>query len=75
MAFPHPQSREDHDWEEDVAGWAGVVGKFFKRAIDVAEDRDAEDDVNPAKDRTLGDIFHDDFVLHFLGERGRASST
>ncbi len=58
MSFPHPQSRKDHDRKKDKPGCGGVVRKFFKRTIDVADYRNAEDDVNPAKNRTLGGTIH-----------------
>src|SRR5882672_9919910 len=59
MAFPHPQSRKDHYRKEDKPSCGGIVRKFFKRTIDIAEYRNGKDDVNPAKNRTLGGIFHD----------------
>ena len=52
MAFPHPQSREDHDRNEDEPGLEGVVGKFVKRTVNIADYRNGKDDVNPAKNRT-----------------------
>ena len=58
MALPHPQSRKDHYRKEDIPSCGGVVGKSFKRTIDIAEYRNAKDDVNPAKNRTFGGIFH-----------------
>ena len=59
MAFPHPQTCKDHDRKEDVASWRGIVGEFFEGAINVAEYRNCKDDVDPAKNRTSGGIFHD----------------
>ena len=59
MAFPHPKSRKYHYWKGDKPSCGGVVWKPFKRAIDITEYRNAEDDVNPAKNRTFGNIFHD----------------
>ena len=53
MAFPHPQSRNDHERNEHEPSWRSVVGKVFKRAVDIAEDRNGKEDVNPAKNRTL----------------------
>ena len=67
MAFPHPQSRKDHNRKEDVPSCGGVVWKFFKRTVDITEFWYGNDDVNPAKNRTLGDIFHDEFVLLTMG--------
>jgi len=37
----------------------GVLWNFFKRTINITEYRNAEDDVNPAKNRTFGGFFHD----------------
>src|SRR5258708_31734349 len=59
MAFPHPQSRKDHYRKEDIPRWGGIVWKFFKRTINIPDYRNGKDDVNPAKNRTLGGIFHD----------------
>ncbi len=59
MAFPHPQSRKDHYRKEDKPSCGGVVWNFFKRTINITEYRNAKDDVNPAKNRPLGGIFHD----------------
>lgn len=59
MAFPHPQSGNDHDRKEHIPSWRGVAGKFFKRAVDIAEYRNGHDEVNPANNRTLGGIFHE----------------
>ena len=52
MAFPHPQSRKDHDRNKDKASREGVLRNRVERTVDVSEDRNAEDDVNPAEDRT-----------------------
>jgi len=52
MAFPHPKSRDDHYRNEDSPNGRGVLRDFFERTIDISEDRDAEDDVNPAKDQS-----------------------
>src|SRR5437660_788457 len=59
MAFPHPQSRKDHYRKEDKPSCGGIVWKFVKRTINITEYRNGKDNVNPAKDRTFGDIFHD----------------
>ena len=58
MAFPHPQSRKDHCRKEDKPSCRGIVWKFFKRTINITEYRNGKDDVNPAKNRTLGGIIH-----------------
>src|SRR2546423_3457963 len=65
MAFPHPQSRQQHDGKEYQPGCGGVIRKDFKRTIDIADDWNAADDVNPANNRTFGGISHDRSVLHF----------
>jgi hypothetical protein len=52
MAFPHPQSRKDHDRKEDKPGCGRIVWKSFKRTINLAEYGNAKDDVNPAKNQT-----------------------
>jgi hypothetical protein len=54
MAFPHQQARKEHEWKEDKPGRTGVLRKFFKRAIDIAVDRDCDDDVKPAENFTCG---------------------
>jgi hypothetical protein len=59
MAFPHPQSRKEHYRNDDKPNTVGVLWKFFKRTVNIAKDRDAENDVNPAKNRTFGSFFHD----------------
>jgi hypothetical protein len=59
VALPHPQSRKDHYGEEDKPSCRGIVWKFFKRTINIAEYRNAKDDVNPAKNRTFGALVHD----------------
>jgi len=65
MAFPHPQSRHDHYRDENKPSLRGIARKFFKRTIDIAEYRNAEDKVNPANNRGFGGIFHDDVLLPF----------
>jgi hypothetical protein len=59
MAFPHPQSRKDHDRNEDKASRGGVVWNFVKRTVDITQYRNAEDKVNPAKNRTCDAPVHD----------------
>src|SRR6266849_10181722 len=53
MAFPHPQSRKDHYRKEDKPSCGGIVWKFLKRTINIAEYRNGKDEVNPAKNRGL----------------------
>ena len=59
VAFPHPQSRKDQYWKEDIPNNGSVVVSIRRRIINVTENRNATDDVNPAKNRTFGSIFHD----------------
>lgn len=68
MAFPHPQSRKDQRRQEDKPNSKGVFGNFFKRAINVTEDRDTQDEVNAAKNRTFGGVIHWWIVDRFVGE-------
>ena len=63
MALPHPQSRKDHYRKEDKPGRESIVRKFFKRTVDIAEYRNTEDNVNPAKNQTLGALVHEDILL------------
>src|SRR3954447_26552857 len=53
MAFPHPQSGKDHNRNKDIPSEGRVVRKFFKRTINITEYRNAEDEVNPAENRTF----------------------
>src|SRR5467141_4735430 len=59
MAFPHPKSRKEHYRNDDKPNTGGVLWNFFKRTINITEYRNAKDDVNRAKKRTFGGIFHD----------------
>src|SRR5260221_11785144 len=59
VALPHPQPRQQHDGKEHESGRASIIRKHLERAIDVADDGDRADDVNPADDRTQGGIFHE----------------
>src|SRR6266487_2001484 len=59
MAFPHPKSRKEHYRNDDKPNTGGVLWNFFKRTINITEYRNATDDVNPAKNRTFGGLFHD----------------
>src|SRR5437660_6245803 len=58
MAFPHPKSRKDHYRNEDIPGSRCVVWNLVERTIDIANDRNGKDDVNPAKNRTLNTLAH-----------------
>ena len=56
MAFPHPKSRKYKCRKEDKPNKGGVLWNFFERTIYITEYRNAKDDVNAAKNRTLGGI-------------------
>jgi len=58
MAFPHPQSRKDNRRKGDIPNHGGVIWKFFKRTINITDYRNRKNDVNRAKNRTFGGIFH-----------------
>src|SRR6267154_2544444 len=58
MAFPHPKSRKEHYWHEDKPSGRRVVWNLFERTINIAEYRNAKDDVNRAKDPTFGALVH-----------------
>jgi len=71
VAFPHPKSRKEHDRNDDKPNTGGVFWKFFKRTINITEYRNAKDDVNPAKNRTFGGIFHDYLICPpFISDTG-----
>ena len=58
MAFPHPKSGKNNSGKGDKPNNGGVVREFCERAIDITGDRNAQDEVNPAENQTLGGIFH-----------------
>jgi hypothetical protein len=59
VSFPHPEAGQEHDRDDDITNTAGILWKVLKRAIDVSDNRNAEDNVNGAKDGTFGGGFHD----------------
>src|SRR4029077_11197134 len=59
VAFPHPQPRKKQNRKKDIPDSGCVVLSIRRRIIDVTNHRNATDDVNPAKNRTLGSLFHD----------------
>ena len=54
MSFPHPQSREDKYRNKDKPDEGGVVWDFLKGTINVTEYRNAEHEVDPAKNCSCG---------------------
>ncbi len=61
-AGKHPKPRKDYHRNEDKPNSVGVLLNFRSLAINVAEDRDAEDQVNASKDQTFGGDIHDHLV-------------
>ena len=53
MPFPHPKSRSDKHREEDISDRGGVIWNLFERTINVADYRDAKDQVNTANDHAF----------------------
>src|SRR5262245_41198464 len=74
MAFPHPGSRKDHCRSEDKPNSGGVVWNFVKWTIDITEYQNAQDDVNPAKDRTLSPLVHDIVMYDFVSDNRHAAA-
>jgi hypothetical protein len=68
MTFPHPQSRKDDDGKGDIPNNGSVIREVMERTIDITDDRNAEDNVSPAKNRTFGGLFHDWIVNLFISE-------
>jgi hypothetical protein len=68
MASPHPKSRKDNYRNGDIPNDRSVIWKFFKRTINIANYRNAKEDVDRAKNRTFSGISHDWFVNLFIGD-------
>lgn len=66
MAFPHPESRYDKHRNGHKPDYGRVIWKFFKWTINITDDRNTEDEVNRANDRTFGGILHDSFNKSIL---------
>ena len=67
MAFPHPQARSHEQRNEYIPCRRGVLRNPLKRAIDVSDDRNAEDEVNRSKYHALRGTIHNPFpvlVMH-----------
>src|SRR5579871_5055326 len=67
MAFPHPKSRKEHDRKEYKPGQGSVVRNGVKWTVDITDDRNGADDVNPADDQP----YHDESALPFVGDTPR----
>src|ERR1700733_4321625 len=63
MAFPHQQPGKDHKRKEDKPSRVGVLRQLFKRTVDISKNRNADDDVNPAKNQTLVHDVHASFSM------------
>ena len=68
MAFPHPQPRKDHYREKDIPSPKGIAWKFVKRAINITEYRNGNDEVNPANNRAFCGVCHGQFCAPFIGD-------
>ena len=66
MALLYPKSRKDEYRNGNKPNNGGIVWKFFKRTINITDYRNAKDEVNPAKNRTFGGIYHDWLVNIFV---------
>jgi hypothetical protein len=53
MAFPHPKSRQGKYRKKDKSNERCVVWNLVERAINVTNDGNAEDEMNPAKNPTF----------------------
>src|SRR4029453_9840618 len=71
MTFPHPEPRQEHDGEEDESRRGCIVRKDLERTIDVTDDWNGTDDVNPADDQACGGVVHDGCYLLFVGDAGK----
>jgi hypothetical protein len=58
MTLPHPKSRQDKDGNGNKPNHGSVVRKLDKRTIDIADYRNAKDNVNPAKNRAFRCVSH-----------------
>jgi hypothetical protein len=52
MTLPHPQSRKDHERNEDIPRLEGIGRQLVEWTVDVTEYWNAEDEVNPAENCT-----------------------
>jgi len=59
MAFPHPKSRKEQYRKKDIANTEGIISGVRRRIINITNDRNAKDDVNPAKNPTWDASVHD----------------
>ncbi len=58
MGGPHPKSGQSDGRNSNEAHNGGIVRKLIKRTIDIANDRNAEDEVNPARNRAFSGLSH-----------------
>ena len=69
MTFPHPQPRQDEYGQEDIPSRGSVIGDFFKWTINITDDRNAKDNMNPAKNRTFSALVHNFEVSELVSAR------
>lgn len=67
MTFPHPESRKDDYGEIDEPEVGKVLHGLRRRPINVTNERQGKDNVNPAKNRTLGGVLHGAWFALVLG--------
>src|SRR3954462_13235588 len=53
VSFPHPQSGKYHQRKKDISSRTGVARKLFERTVDIAEYRNAKNEVNASENHTL----------------------
>ena len=66
MPLPHPKSRDDEQRKKHKPGRRRVVWNLIKRPVNVPDNRNAKDDVNPPKDCALGAVVHGPVAMTFL---------
>lgn len=59
LAFPHQKSCQDNDRKVEISKKRGVWLNHLRRTINITDQREAEENVNPAKNRTFGVWVHD----------------
>jgi hypothetical protein len=59
MPLPHPEARNEQRWHEAVLKYVAVRFGLCGRSVDQADQRQAEEDVNPTKYRAFNAWVHD----------------
>jgi hypothetical protein len=68
MTFLYQESRNGNYGKGDIWNDMGVVGELFERTVDITDDRNSEDDMNPAQNRALGGVSHEWFRLWLMNQ-------